>query len=76
MFQRVVLILPPNMSSTAGTHLGNTPLHLEKLRQVARKELPQILDSVEWWHIVDNAQIDTYAYSLALSGPREKEPST
>ncbi|KAJ8659540.1 hypothetical protein O0I10_004905 [Lichtheimia ornata] len=34
------------MSSTAGTHLGNTPLHLEKLRQVARKELPQILDSV------------------------------
>ncbi|ORY99861.1 Sec1-like protein [Syncephalastrum racemosum] len=32
--------------SSAGTHLGNTPLHLDKLREVARKELPQLLDSV------------------------------
>ncbi|KAI8098314.1 Sec1-like protein [Gilbertella persicaria] len=33
------------MSST-GTHLGNTPLNLAKLRELSRKELPEILDKV------------------------------
>ncbi|KAI9278467.1 Sec1-like protein [Phascolomyces articulosus] len=28
------------------SHLGNTPLHLEKLKEVARKELPRLLDTV------------------------------
>lgn len=31
------------MSST-GTHLGNTPLNLAKLRELSRRELPEILD--------------------------------
>lgn len=33
------------MSST-GTHLGNTPLNLAKLRELSRRELPEILDKV------------------------------
>ncbi|OBZ88579.1 Vacuolar protein sorting-associated protein 33A [Choanephora cucurbitarum] len=33
------------MSST-GSHLGNTPLNLAKLRELSRKELPEILDKV------------------------------
>ncbi|KAI7881074.1 Sec1-like protein [Lichtheimia hyalospora FSU 10163] len=55
------------MSSTAGTHLGNTPLHLEKLRQVARKELPQILDSdhgVEKIYQLSSDTIDTECSSV------------
>ncbi|KAI9320900.1 Sec1-like protein [Dichotomocladium elegans] len=54
------------MSST-GAHLGNTPLHLEKLRQVARKELPQLLDSdhgVEKIYHLDSDSIDTDCVSL------------
>ncbi|KAI8141985.1 Sec1-like protein [Fennellomyces sp. T-0311] len=34
------------MSKDNASHLGNTPLHLEKLKEVARKELPQLLDTV------------------------------
>lgn len=68
------------MSSTAGTHLGNTPLHLEKLRQVARKELPQILDSVAWWPWCTMLCLTLMhvplPFSLIHSGPREKESST
>ncbi|ORE22574.1 Sec1-like protein [Rhizopus microsporus] len=30
--------------TTPGTHLGNTPLNLAKLRELSRKELPEILD--------------------------------
>ena len=30
------------------SHLGNTPLHLEKLKEVARKELPRLLDTVSY----------------------------
>ncbi|CEG73991.1 hypothetical protein RMATCC62417_09268 [Rhizopus microsporus] len=30
--------------TTSGTHLGNTPLNLAKLRELSRKELPEILD--------------------------------
>ncbi|KAI9007510.1 Sec1-like protein [Phycomyces nitens] len=29
-----------------GTHLGNTPLNLAKLRELARRELPEVLDTV------------------------------
>ncbi|KAG1179827.1 hypothetical protein G6F70_006475 [Rhizopus microsporus] len=32
--------------TTPGTHLGNTPLNLAKLRELSRKELPEILDKV------------------------------
>ncbi|RCH85020.1 hypothetical protein CU097_008393, partial [Rhizopus azygosporus] len=32
--------------TTSGTHLGNTPLNLAKLRELSRKELPEILDKV------------------------------
>ena len=37
------------MSATKdnASHLGNTPLHLEKLKEVARKELPRLLDTVK-----------------------------
>ncbi|KAG0173258.1 hypothetical protein DFQ28_011169 [Apophysomyces sp. BC1034] len=31
---------------STGTHLGNTPLNLAKLREVVRKELPEVLDTV------------------------------
>jgi hypothetical protein len=31
--------------STA-SHLGNTPLNLAKLRELSRKELPELLDKV------------------------------
>ncbi|KAI9483036.1 MAG: Sec1-like protein [Benjaminiella poitrasii] len=32
--------------SNSGTHLGNTPLNLAKLRELTRRELPEILDKV------------------------------
>ncbi|KAF7727274.1 hypothetical protein EC973_007790 [Apophysomyces ossiformis] len=31
---------------STGAHLGNTPLNLAKLREVVRKELPEVLDTV------------------------------
>ncbi|OAD71468.1 hypothetical protein PHYBLDRAFT_34391 [Phycomyces blakesleeanus NRRL 1555(-)] len=35
------------MSNQAtGTHLGNTPLNLAKLRELARRDLPEVLDTV------------------------------
>lgn len=33
-------------SAPTASHLGNTPLNLAKLRELSRKELPEILDKV------------------------------
>lgn len=37
--------------STTGTHLGNTPMNLAKLRELSRRELPEILDKVRFIYI-------------------------
>ncbi|CAO3702095.1 unnamed protein product [Rhizopus stolonifer] len=34
------------MNTSTASHLGNTPLNLAKLRELSRKELPEILDKV------------------------------
>ncbi|KAI7853803.1 Sec1-like protein [Circinella umbellata] len=57
------------MSATKdnASHLGNTPLHLEKLKEVARKELPRLLDTdhgVEKIYHLDSDTLDTDCASL------------
>lgn len=49
------------MSST-GTHLGNTPLNLAKLRELSRRELPEILDKVR--NQMETCENHTLTHSL------------
>ncbi|GAA5794807.1 hypothetical protein HPULCUR_000154 [Helicostylum pulchrum] len=56
------------MSST-GTHLGNTPLNLAKLRELSRRELPEILDKARKRNNTDVRGKKGLVLDPTLTGP-------